>query len=305
VWIFEKVRNLLAISEELADLVASVLPSIVSISGRGEGFSGSGSGFVFNEHGRILTNHHVIDALADPIEVTFSDGSRAQGRVIGSDRMTDLAILQLTEPRGDFLRLRERPARAGELCLAIGSPLGLFPKSVSLGVISGVGRTDKGVDGQRIEQALQTDAAINPGNSGGPLLDMVGHVMGVTRSGVSAAAGISFAIPAETVGWISEELMKSGRVKRASLGVSLNRVPTMSSNGPAMCLVISRVNPPAKGRLREGDVLLDFNGAHIGDVRDLDRMLVQVAGQSEVELSVRRNDSVLRLSVPLSLREGD
>ena len=168
--------RLAGFSDELAELVGRVVPSIVALSGRGADFSGSGSGFLVDAKGHVITNAHVVEGFTPPIDVVIHGGVHTHAEVVGVDALTDLALLQLrTAPELPPLDLRESDARLGELCFGLGSPLGVYPESVSIGVVSGVGRTIRRKGTRPIYRAIQTDVAISPGNSGGPLVDSRGR----------------------------------------------------------------------------------------------------------------------------------
>ena len=183
---------------------------------------GSGSGFLYDAKGRIVTNYHVVEN-AEELAVTLADGRTFPGTVIGADPSSDLAVIQieadgLPQPiaMGDSDGLR-----VGEFVVAIGNPFGQAG-TLTVGVISALGRTIQSPDGQFIGEAIQTDAAINPGNSGGPLLDLRGQVIGVNSQIISpsrASAGIGFAVPANTVQRVVSQLIEEGRYPHPWLGV--------------------------------------------------------------------------------------
>ncbi|MDX6738688.1 S1C family serine protease [Actinocorallia sp. A-T 12471] len=252
---------LAAFSDELAGLAERVLPSVAALtlkSTRGVAF---GSGFVLDGTGHVVTNHHVIEDGGEIVADLPGRPSQAI-EVVGADRLTDLAVLRLAEAPASHLDLRDEPARLGELCLALGSPLGLFPESVSLGIVSGLARSLPTRDGVRsLERVLQTDCAINPGNSGGPLVDSRGRVLGVNTAIRRDGAGIGFAVPASTVAAVTAELIARGRVARASLGVSIAERHVEIDGRRTKCQVITRVGGGSD--LRVGDALLAVNGIAI------------------------------------------
>lgn len=290
------------LSDDLTRLVSSVMPSVVAVAGKTGVRGGFGSGFALGDGVHVTTNHHVVEHF-EAFEATFFGGKTTTGELVGSDNLTDLAVLRLAEPAPNHLKLREKPAKPGEICLAIGSPLGRFRDSVSMGVVSATGRTDRSHGGNRIEDALQIDAAVNPGNSGGPLVDVEGQVIGVTRSGIAGADNISFAIPADTVKWVTQAILNDGRVKRAQLGISLNREPVQLQDQAGIRLVVTSVGRQCQDCLKEGDVLLEFEDFELREVRDLDTALVRAAGLENAKVKVAREGSEMELTVPLSLRD--
>ena len=227
---------------------------------------GQGSGVIFDAEGLLLTNAHVVEG-ADTLSVGLSDGRRVSGRVIGKDKLTDLAVVRL-EGKGPWptATLGDSDAlNVGDWAIAVGNPFGL-ESTVTLGIISNLNRnvSQLGISGKRLD-LIQTDAAINPGNSGGPLLNADGEVVGINtlvRSG--PGAGLGFAIPINRAQAIARELVKTGRVQHPMVGIGLSPVPAPSS-GVAMPAgaVIRSVQPdgPAdKAGLKVDDVIISVDG---------------------------------------------
>ena len=212
--------SLASLSQEISQIVAKSLASTVTVYGESANLSigGSGSGWVFDKDGHIVTNYHVVKELDNPIKVKPAGKPHLIGKLVGIDPETDLAVLSVPFSDLPALSLRQDQAILGEICIAIGSPLGLR-ESASLGIISGLARQSKHPDGYIIEEMLQTDSSVNPGNSGGPLIDVQGQLLGVNTLGMGET--VNFAIPAETVALIVPELIEYGNVKRASLGISV------------------------------------------------------------------------------------
>jgi len=289
--------GLAALSDELATLVAAVTPAIVALTGQGQDFTASGSGFFLDDDGHVITNHHVVDGLTEPITAGLHGGERCTASVVGTDPLTDLALLKLDRSPPHHLAFRKQPARLGELCVAVGSPFGMYPESISLGVVSGLARSVPHEGHRPIDHAIQTDAAINPGNSGGPLIDVEGKVIGVNQSIDSRGRGIGFAVPADTVASIAAELKEFGKVERASLGVSVIRrsveVAGKRYDGVA---VVGDANPDDQG-LRSDDVLIEVAGQATDDPGDLYRILRRDLIDKPVNVQVVRGGQLTDLTI--------
>src|SRR5208337_645236 len=208
-----------------------VLPSVVNITSTTLVFNffygtvpqqGQGSGFILDKAGHILTNYHVVEGANRGIEVLLSNKSRYQAKVVGQDKIHDLALLQINAPNLQPVTLADSSELAvGQKVYAIGNPFGLTG-TMTTGIISAI-RPIRNDDGAPIEDAIQTDAAINPGNSGGPLLNSRGEVIGINTmiasNGADQSSGIGFAIPINTAKAVLADLTRYGRVKRPSLGI--------------------------------------------------------------------------------------
>jgi len=222
--------------ESLIELFERVSPSVAFIKNAAlqwDWFStyvyeipqGAGSGFVWDDQGHIVTNFHVI-YQANKIEVILSDQKPYKAKIIGLAPNYDLAVLKVDAPK-ELLKPvsigRSELLRVGQKALSIGNPFGL-DYSLTTGVVSALGRSMQSISGRKIHDVIQTDAAINPGNSGGPLLDSSGNLIGVSTmiySTSGSSAGVSFAIPVDTVKRIVPQLIQYGKVKRAGIGVML------------------------------------------------------------------------------------
>ncbi len=211
---------------------AAANQSVVNITTEAEVFgsfgdetsTGTGSGFVIDKHGHILTNLHVIQG-ANSVRVNFFDGSQYHARVVGADASTDVAVLLIDVPAAKLFPLTlgdSSTVMVGQKILALGNPFGL-ERTLTSGIISSLDRSLKAKNGRMIKGIIQTDAAINPGNSGGPLLNSRGQVIGLNTaivSQVGQSAGISFAVPINSIARILDQLIENGRVIRADLGIT-------------------------------------------------------------------------------------
>ena len=267
--------------------------------------SGTGSGFILEADGQIVTNAHVIDG-ADVVSVTLKDGRRFDGRVVGRDTVTDVAVIQIDADEnlpvvnlGDSDNLQP-----GEWAIAIGNPLGL-DNTVTTGIISATGRSSSqvGVPDKRV-QFIQTDAAINPGNSGGPLLNQNGEAIGMNTAILQGAQGLGFAIPIETVKQIADQLVANGKAEHPYLGIQmLTLTPEMKENinqDPRARLrvnedrgvLIVRVvgNSPAdRAGVRSGDIVKTINGKSVTTTDDVQTAVSEVTVGSELQVEVQRN----------------
>lgn len=260
-------------SDELAALTARVLRATIGVTVPTRDGESNGSGFFIDGEGRILTNHHVVADMQPPITVSLHGGQAARAGVIGVDRVADLALLKLDGRWRFHLPLRTTPVRAGELCLAIGNPLGRYPETVTIGVVSGLARTAVAGPGRPHYHLLQTDCDIHEGNSGGPLVDVRGRVIGVTTLLDSESPHIGLAIPVTTVIDVLPDLLAHGEVERATLGVSVvRRLRTLDGKERAG-LEVTRLRRQRGQLLLPGDFILRIAGQPVPDPPSLFALL--------------------------------
>jgi 2-alkenal reductase len=213
-----------AVTEVVEDISSAVV-TVLNLSGRGQE-QGSGSGVIFSTDGYLLTNNHVIEG-AKALQVVFVDGSSAPAELIGADAFADVAVLHVPPPVPGVAELGNSDVlRPGETVIAIGSPLGDFKNTVTVGVVSATGRIVDTGHGYQLEDLIQTDAAINQGNSGGPLVSLTGQIIGLNTLvlrgggfGSAVAEGLGFAVASNTVRAVSEQLITKGYVARPYLGI--------------------------------------------------------------------------------------
>jgi serine protease Do len=268
---------------------------------------GSGSGVIFRSDGVILTNNHVVEH-ATRITVGLKDGRNLRAKVVGTDPAVDLAVLKIDAkglPAATFGDSAK--ARVGEWVLAIGAPFGL-DYTLTAGVVSAKGR---GIGANQIEDYLQTDASINPGNSGGPLVDLNGHVLGINTV-IIGGSGIGFAIPSNLARGVGEQLLATGKVRRAWLGVSFQELSidlaqNLGKDDTHGALVASVVKdgPAAHAGIRPGDVIERVDNDVVGEGKDLLRAVLARPVGSEVTLSVRRDSKLQAIKVKTAERPGD
>jgi len=279
---------------------------------------GVGSGFIVSADGTIFTNAHVVDG-ADTVQVTLKDGRVVDGTVVGTDPLTDVAVIDIdadnlpTVPLSDSNELQP-----GEWAIAIGNPLGL-DNTVTVGIVSATGRTSGqiGVADKRVD-FIQTDAAINPGNSGGPLLNERGEVIGMNTAIIQNAQGIGFAIPINDVGRIAQQLVTNGEVAHPYVGIRMvaltdqNKAAIADQTGLDVAneegILIADVvgnSPAARAGLKPGDILVSVGGQPVTEAAEVqDRVEAAGVGQ-DLSLQVRRNGRVETLTVqPEALPNG-
>jgi putative serine protease PepD len=287
----------------------TVLPSVVKIDVAGAQGQGSGSGIILTSDGQILTNNHVVELAADlgKLQVSFNDGTHATARIVGTDPLTDTAVIQAEGVSGltpatigssDSLRV-------GQSVVAIGSPFGL-DATVTTGIVSALKRpVNVGSDGSgnsTVYPAIQTDAAINPGNSGGPLVDMNGHVVGINASirtagqnplgGEPGSIGLGFAIPIDDVMPVIEQLEKGETATHARLGITVGPVDRSADSLVEDGARITQVNDGSAAEdagLREGDVITKVDDTLITDADSLVATIRSYRPGDEVTVTYTRD----------------
>ena len=295
----------------IADTVERVRPAVVSIVaqtvsrdrfGRQSTGFGKGTGVIFDESGLVLTNNHVIEGGVEII-VTQDDGTQVEAEIIGADRLSDLAVLRLPGDGYPSLPLRENGSlRAGDWVIAIGNALALpGGPTVTVGVVSALGRSIESTPGVTLYDLIQTDTSINPGNSGGPLVDLGGNLIGINTvvlrgsSGVSVE-GIGFAVDVETAQQVALQLVELGHVRWAWMGVFLADLsPEVAAQvglpiREGVIIQNTLVDGPSdRAGIHPGDIVVKIDGHDIATVSDLTRLLKQEfkAGQ-EIEVEVFR-----------------
>jgi S1-C subfamily serine protease len=289
-------------------IVEQVSPSVVTVLTP----QGLGSGVIYSSDGVVVTNHHVVEGSSEWL-VALASGERVPAELVGSDPLTDVAVLRIERsglPAAEFDT--DLPPR-GTLAVAIGSPLG-FLNSVTVGVVSGAGRAIPGAaaNAPALVDLIQTDAAISPGNSGGALVGDDGRVMGINVAHIppqAQAETIGFAIPAGTVVDVVEAILAGRPVEHAYLGVNLAQVtPQMaqqfglSVEAGAAITDIAPGSPAESSELRAGDVIVATDGEPVRTVEDLLTQLRQRSPGETVQLSVARGAEELAISVTLGQR---
>jgi serine protease Do len=273
----------------------------------------AGSGFLISEDGYILTNNHLIDK-ADKITVRMDGGQELEGKLVGTDPQSDVALIKVSDgrkfpylPLGDSDKLE-----VGEWVIAIGSPFGL-DSTVTVGVVSAKGRNRMGIN--EYENFIQTDAAINPGNSGGPLLNIYGEVVGINTAIFSRSGGymgIGFAIPVNMAKMVKGQLLAKGKVIRSWLGVAIQDMSAdlarsfkMSQKSGALVTEVSKDSPAAKAGIKQGDVIIGYDGKPVTDVTDLRDRVAMTPPGTKVDLTLVRNEKQQELTVQVAEQPSD
>ena len=290
-----------------------------------------GSGFVWDESGHIVTNHHVV-ADADRVIVMFSDGSEDEAQILGSDPDSDLAVLKIDNSNTDLFPVTlgsSSEVNVGQIAIAIGSPFGQ-DFSITSGIVSAVGRTIRSGNSQfSIPKVLQTDAPINPGNSGGPLLDRKGRVVGVNTqiiSNTGASSGIGFAVPIDAAKRVIPELIQTGSYKYSWLGISgtslspdiLELIALPEGTTGALIVEVMPDGPAEQGGLIPGDsittvegmdyrlggdIIVSVDGTNIKDMDHLISYLIENTKASDViNVAVLRDGVEKMLQIELGER---
>jgi Do/DeqQ family serine protease len=271
----------------------------------------SGSGFIIDPDGRILTNNHVV-SNAEDIEVTLNDKRTFKARVVGADQETDVAVIQIDArnlpalPLGDSDRLR-----IGDWAIAIGNPLGdLLRGSVTVGIVSAQGRSNLSIFGgtPTFQDFIQTDASINFGNSGGPLCNIRGEAIGINTAINPSGQGIGFAIPINLARHVAEQLIATGKVKRAWMGVNLAELTPELAEGfgirGSQGVVVQGLvpgQPAARAGLKRNDVIVELDGQPVTDLQKFRLKVADMPVGSQVSLVVLRDGT--RVPVRLTLAE--
>ncbi|HEY1904006.1 MAG TPA: trypsin-like peptidase domain-containing protein [Terracidiphilus sp.] len=322
-------------AEELNNIAIykRVLPSVVNITSTTLVFNffygtvpqqGQGSGFVLDKAGHVLTNFHVVEGANRGIEVMLSNKRRYTAKVVGTDRVHDLALLQIDAPNLQPVTLADSSGLAvGQKVYAIGNPFGLSG-TMTRGIISSI-RSIRGSEGALIEDAIQTDAAINPGNSGGPLLNSRGEVIGINTmiasNGADQSSGIGFAIPINTAKAVLADLTRYGRVKRPSLGIVSYAIgPDLASQmglSTDYGVLIQKVIPGGaadRAGLRGGneqayvgntpimlggDLIVAIDGQQVSDPQDINALMDKHQAGDTISVTIFRGKRQITLKLIL------
>ena len=268
---------------------------------------GIGSGILFDSNGGILTNHHIVED-AERVEVLTPDGKKFQGEVLGSDAMSDVAVVRVDAEDLPAVKLGDSDTLVvGQIAIAIGNPYGfILPgPTATVGVISALKR-HMHVEGHMYEDLIQTDASINPGNSGGPLVDSAGMVVGVNTANIPFAQGIGFAIPINTARRIAKEIIAHGRVIRPYVGISgLTLTPEIAQSYAipyergVLVMKVAGGSPAHSSGVAAGDVILEADKQTLSKWEDLQHLLQSKKVGEDLEVLIGRERELRRVTLKL------
>jgi serine protease Do len=273
----------------------------------------SGSGFIVDKNGYIVTNNHVVENATKIRVRLHGDPGDYRGRLIGTDYETDLAVIKIDtgRPLQPVTIANSDSVQVGDWAVAIGSPFGL-EATVTAGIVSAIGRSPALLGARTFQHFIQTDAAINPGNSGGPLLNIRGEVIGVNTMIATSgrgSEGVGFALPVNMVARAYNDIIRTGRVTRGSIGVSLDRslepevtLKALGVDHGAIVESVSKGGPADKGGVRAGDIILGVNGTAVKDGDDLISHVADTAVGGTAALNVDRDGKPVTLKVTVADR---
>jgi serine protease Do len=307
-----------AVTKAVQSVGPSVVTVVATIPGQNTffGYTGdstsTGSGVFISSEGYILTNNHVIEG-ASQYQVVYADGTQHDATLVGTDQYSDLAVLRVKDSIPAVATLGNSDAlNPGETVIAIGSPLGDFKNTVTVGVISATGRSIDTGYGYSIDGLIQTDAAINQGNSGGPLVDLAGEVIAINslivrNSGSGTVAeGLGFAIPINTARVVSEQLIQKGHVSRPYLGITYQPItPRVAAiyRLPVQYGVyvtdVSSGSPASQAGLRVGDIITGIDSTNLDETHAYINTLFQYSAGDTVTLTINRNGNSIQVKVTL------
>lgn len=304
--------------EETSPAVVTILgtiPGELTVFGRAPDQQVSGSGVIFSSDGHVITNNQVVED-AKKVSVILAGGSQLPAEIVGTDKFSDLAVLHVDKNKiaraatfGNSENLSP-----GETVIAIGSPLGKFKNTVTVGVVSAMDRSIRVSENYQLEGLIQTDAAINQGNSGGPLINLAGEVVGINtlivRGGTSAGAeGLGFAIPANRAKAIAEQIIKRGYFARPYLGVNWEWITpgiadayNLPVDWGAYISEVGQDSPAQKAGLRKGDIIIKFGERTLNNNNPFINALYDHSPGEKVTLTVKRKGETLKLEVILAER---
>ncbi len=315
-----------SLGESPAELVAALVsPSVVHVRVSGttttpfygdQPYEGVGSGVIFSSDGYIITNDHVVSQNGQPsddIEVTFATGEVVPATIVGRDSYTDIAVIKVDKtglPAAAFARTED--ISIGEYAIAIGSPMD-YRNSVTLGIVSGLGRTIEGSGSSSLVDLVQVDAAISPGNSGGAVLDASGSVIGIAVAYLppqqTGAENIGFAIPVDTAVSVAQELIATGSAKHPYMGIqymsvdsTLQRQYRLSRSSGVLIAEVGGGTPAAQAGIQRGDIIISIDGEPIAQEGEVVMALREKKAGDVITVTVDRDGQELTLEVTLAER---
>ncbi len=313
---------------DIGTVAESLVPSVVSVltaSSESGSYTGAGTGVIVSSNGYILTNRHVAEGARRIAIVVDGDEMYEDTTLVGFDPLNDIAFIKINNAGNSFTPAvfgDSKSLQIGQQVIAIGNSLGLYPNTVTAGIISGMGRSITASDGtgyhaERLSDMIQTDAAINQGNSGGPLVNAGGQVIGINTAVATSGQGIGFAIPISSVKGMLKHLLATGRAERAFIGVtyldldasvaaahdlSVMRGAWVYSSEEGVSAVLDD-SPAAGAGIRDGDIITHVGETEIGRAGSLSTLIGEYAVGETVELTIIRDGQKRSLSLTLSAAE--
>jgi len=293
--------------------ITSVIPGQVTFFGVTSDMTSSGSGVIISSDGYILTNNHVVEGGND-IEVILANGTRLPAKVVGTDKYADVAVVQAQGDMPAVAALGDSSAlKPGETVIAIGSPLGNFKNTVTVGVVSATGRSLDTGNGYYLEDMIQTDAAINQGNSGGPLLNLAGQVIGIntlivrdSQSSQTTVEGLGFAIPANNAQTIANTIIEKGSVARPNLGIrwqsitpDIAQMYSLPVQWGVLVSGVQRNSPAANAGLQRGDIITQIGDVKIDGEHPYYNALFNYQSGQTIKIIINRDGTDMILEVTL------
>jgi serine protease Do len=315
--------NTTQVETTITQAVHKVGPAVVTVVGtiqgqatpfgRTSGGTVSGSGVFISDQGFILTNNHVVEGTQGDLTIVLSDGSQEKASIVGADQYSDIAVLKTAGKVPAVATLGNSDLlNPGETVIAIGSPLGDFKNTVTVGVVSATGRSIDTGNGYSIDNLIQTDAAINQGNSGGPLVNLAGEVVAINTLIVrgsgsgTVAEGLGFAIPIDTAKAVAEQLIQTGSIVHPYLGVSFQPITPDIANAyqlPAQWGVyvtdVAANSPASKAGLQQGDIITILGGVSLDATHSYINTLFTFKPGAQVTVDYIRNGKTLQVQVTL------
>lgn len=302
------------LSSEISKVISKSIKSVVALFTVSYAYDfmlnpvpvrGAGSGFAVSKN-LIVTNNHVVSG-SSKISVVTADGTRANGEVVSTAPWKDLALVSVDEDLEPIQLGDSSSIKIGEIVFAVGNPLGLWSgPTVTMGVVSAVGRTIAAKPELILEDLIQTDAAINPGNSGGPLINIKGEAIGITTAIIPFAQGIGFAIPIDDVKVFLDHIRRYGKAIRAWIGVyvtditpELARTYRLPVSSGVIIINVLRGSPADEVGLRQSDIIVEVDGSEIKSSKDLRKAAERAIERGYIKVKVIRGYRELHLEVPL------
>ncbi|MFM9107672.1 MAG: S1C family serine protease [Chloroflexota bacterium] len=304
-----------AVAEQVAPAVVSVInvravrQATPDPFGGIPGMQGAGTGFIVSTDGYIITNQHVVDG-GDRFEVILANGDAREASLVGGDPVSDIAVVRIDGPVPGMVALGDSDVvKVGQPVLALGSPLGAFTNTVTMGIVSALGRTYPEIFGP-YTNLIQHDAAINPGNSGGPLIDANGDVIGVNTLGIPQAQGIFFAVPANSVRAVALKLIAKGEVTYPYFGVATvpltdefaSRLDVPVTEGAVVIDDVDPASPAGRVGVRRDDVIIAIDDRPVTDEEPFIEVLFGYEPGDTVVVTVQRGQEKIEFTVELADR---